>query len=70
MFMQQMHSKINKWKRIKVVSPGCTILFYLMMQQQMQKTCFLNVGRMRKSQIAVIMQASWHNNSIFKYSIM
>ena len=45
-----------------MVSPGFTILFYLMMQQRMQKTRFLNVGHTRKSQIADIIEASWHND--------
>ena len=41
---------------------GITILFDLMMQQRTQKTRFLNVGHSRKSQIAVIIQASWRNS--------
>ena len=52
-------------------SPGFMILFYLTMQQWMQKTRFLYVGHAIKSQIVVIIQANWYNNiSIFKYSIL
>ena len=49
-----------------MVSPGVTVLFNLMMQQRTQKTRFLNVGHTRKSQIAVITQASWHSNTNFQ----
>ena len=68
--MQQTHRKINerKWKWFHLF---LQFLFYLMMQQQTQKTRFFNVGHTRKSQIAGIIQASWHNNiSTFKYSIL
>ena len=52
-----------------MVSPGFAVLFYLMMQQQTQKTRFLNVGHTRKSQNPV--QASGHDNiSTFKYNIL
>ena len=34
------------------------------------KTCFLNVGHTRKSQIAVIMQASWHYNISFLFMLI
>ena len=54
-------------KENKVISPGFTILFYLMVQERMQKTRFLNLGITRKWQIDVIMQVSWHNSvSTFK----
>ena len=69
--MQQTNKKINKQKRIKVVSPGSTILFCLIMQQRTQKTHYLNVGHTRKSLIAVIIQASRHNNiSTFKWNLL
>ena len=52
-----------KENRFKVVSPGFTNLLYLtMMHQRMQKMCFIRVGHTRKSQIAVIVQASGRNN--------
>ena len=42
------------------------ILLYLTMQQGIQKTTFFHLGHTRKSQIAVIIQASLRNNiSIF-----
>ena len=51
-----------KENRFKVVSPGFTNLLYLAMHQRMQKMCFIRVGHTRKSQIAVIVQASGRNN--------
>ena len=41
-----------------------------MMQQRMQKTRFRDVDHSRKSQIAIIIQASWHNILTYKYSIL
>ena len=35
---------------------------FLTMQQRIQKSAFFRVGHKRKSQIAVIIQATWHNN--------
>ena len=70
--MQQMHKKINKCKRIKVVSPGFRILFYLKMQQQTQKKRVFLSQAMEEShrlRLSLIMVASWYNNiSTFKYS--
>ena len=54
-----------------MVSSGFTILFYLMMQQRTQKTRFRNTDHTRKSQTAVIIQASWHNHILtFNYSTL
>ena len=57
-----------KENRIKIVSSGFSISFYLTMQEQTQKTRFLHVGHTRKSQIAVIIQTRWHSNTVFQFS--
>ena len=58
--------KEKKKKRIEAVSLGFTLLLHLVIQQTQKKgrkkTRFLNVSQSRKLQIAVILQASWHNN--------
>ena len=60
-----------KENRIKVVSPGFMTLFYLMMQQLVQKLPFLHIGHMRKSQIVVIIPTNRQNNILtLKCSIL